>query len=131
MNRKRFIAVGLGAGIGLPLAAVGSRASGGPESAALPERPLPVPPDGIIRAAVAIGPGTNVIDMSGPWEVFQDAVVAGGAGRFELYTVAEDTSTVEATGGLRIEPTYSYRRRRSRTSSSCRRTSRATARSPG
>jgi transcriptional regulator GlxA family with amidase domain len=57
---------------------------------------------------VAIGSGVNVIDLAGPWEVFQDAAVAGGAGRFELYTVAEDTAPVYASGGLVIRPTHAY-----------------------
>jgi transcriptional regulator GlxA family with amidase domain len=99
----------VGAGIAFPLAALGlERTRAEAETSGLPARPLAVPTDGVIRTAVAIGPGANVIDLSGPWEVFQDAAVAGAAGHFELYTVAEDTSTVEASGGLRIEPAYSY-----------------------
>jgi transcriptional regulator GlxA family with amidase domain len=109
MNRRRFTTMALGAGVAVPLAALGlGRTRSQPETSGLPKRPLPVPTDGVIRTAVAIGPGANVIDVSGPWEVFQDAAVAGGAGLFELYTVAEDTSSVEASGGLRIEPAYSY-----------------------
>jgi transcriptional regulator GlxA family with amidase domain len=109
MNRRRFTSVAVGAGIAVPLAALGfERTRAQPETSGLPARPLPVPADGVIRTAVAIGPGANVIDLSGPWEVFQDAAVGGGVGQFELYTVAEDTSAVEASGGLRIEPAYSY-----------------------
>ena len=54
-----------------------------------------------------IGPGVNVIDMSGPWEVFQDAAVNRGAS-FELYTVAQDLNVVSASGGLQIKPSYTY-----------------------
>ena len=72
---------------------------------------MPVPANGSIRTAVAIGPGTNVIDLAGPWEVFQDAAINGWSARFELFTVAEDTMVVEASGGLRLEPTYSLRHR--------------------
>jgi len=51
----------------------------------------------------------NVIDTAGPWEVFQDAAVYEGATAwFDLYTVADDTTIVEASGGLAIKPTYSY-----------------------
>ena len=110
MNRRRFTTMAVGAGIAVPLAALGlERSEAKPRPSGLPDRPLPVPTDGMIRTAVAIGPGANVIDMSGPWEVFQDAAVAGAAGQFELFTVAEDTSPVDASGGLRIHPTYSYR----------------------
>jgi transcriptional regulator GlxA family with amidase domain len=109
VNRRRFTTLAVGAGIAMPLAALGlERSEAKPSRATLPDRPLPVPIDGVIRTAVAIGHGANVIDMSGPWEVFQDAAVAGGAGQFELFTVAEDTALVAASGGLRIHPTYSY-----------------------
>jgi transcriptional regulator GlxA family with amidase domain len=68
-----------------------------------------VPRDGVIRTAVAIGEGVNVIEMSGPWETFQDAAVAHAAGRFELFTVAATKQPVVASGGLTLDPTYSYR----------------------
>jgi transcriptional regulator GlxA family with amidase domain len=108
MNRKQFAAGVVAAGIGVPLAVTRGHASGRQKPAGLPKRPLPVPPDGTIRTAVAIGPGVNVIDMSGPWEVFQDAAVSGGRGQFELFTVAADASAVAASGGLMITPTYTY-----------------------
>jgi transcriptional regulator GlxA family with amidase domain len=109
VNRKQFAAAALGAGVGVPLAAAGlGRALDGRATASLPERPLSLPAAGVIRTAFAIGYGTNVIDLSGPWEVFQDAAVAGGGASFELFTVAESTDALEASGGLRITPTYSY-----------------------
>lgn len=109
MNRRQFTVAALGAGIGLPFAAVElTGARGGYAPAQLPARPLPVPTNGIIRTAIAIGPGVTVIDLAGPWEVFQDAAVSGGAASFELFTVAEDTSTVQASGGLAIAPTYPF-----------------------
>ncbi len=109
MKRREFTALALGAGVGIPLAAVElSRALASSETSRLPDRPLAIPSDAIIRTAVAIGPGTNVIDLAGPWEVFQDAAMAGAAAQFELFTVAQETRAVEASGGLRIEPTYSY-----------------------
>lgn len=109
MNRKRFATVALGAGIAVPLAALElGRGSAREMPEALPERPLRVPAAGIIRTAVVIGPSANVIDLAGPWEVFQDAAVAGVGAAFDLYTVAEDTSPVVATGGLTIEPSYAF-----------------------
>jgi transcriptional regulator GlxA family with amidase domain len=108
VKRDEFTKLALGAGLGVPLAlAELGQAATVPE---LPRRPLPVPRSGVIRTAIAIGPGVNVIDLSGPWEVFQDAAVAHGAAQFELYTVAADTRTVDASGGLRITPHYSYAR---------------------
>jgi putative intracellular protease/amidase len=109
VNRKRFTAVALGAGIAAPLAALElRRADARDEPAALPARPLRVPADGIIRTAVPIGPGANVIDLAGPWEVFQDAAVAGAGAAFELYAVAEHPGPVVASGGLTIEPSYTF-----------------------
>jgi hypothetical protein len=100
MNRRQFTVTAVAAGVGLPLAAMElTNASDAP--ARLPKRPLRVPPGGTIRTAVAIGPGVNVIDMSGPWEVFQDAAVNQSA-TFELYTVAQDPALVTASGGLQI-----------------------------
>jgi transcriptional regulator GlxA family with amidase domain len=99
----------VGAGVAGTLAALGLERGGTQRNrSGPPDRPLPVPIDGTIRTAVAIGPGANVIDLSGPWEVFQDAAVARAAAQFQLYTVAESTGTVDASGGLRIEAAYSY-----------------------
>ena len=109
MNRRRFTTLAVGVGVAGTLAALGlegSRAES--EAAVLPDRPLSVPTDGFIRTAVAIGPGANVIDLSGPWEVFQDAAVAQAAGQFELFTVAEGRGLVDASGGLRIDAAYTY-----------------------
>jgi hypothetical protein len=77
VNRRRFTSLAVGAGVAGTLAVLGlegSRAES--ETAVLPDRPLPVPADGLIRTAVAIGHGANVIDLCGPWEGFQDAAVA-------------------------------------------------------
>jgi transcriptional regulator GlxA family with amidase domain len=103
VNRRRFL------GASLAAAAVASPLDALAAERALPRRALPVPRDGVIRTAVAIGEGVNVIDMSGPWETFQDAAVAHAAGRFELFTVAATKQPVVASGGLRLDPTYSYR----------------------
>jgi transcriptional regulator GlxA family with amidase domain len=110
VTRRQFTAAALGAGIGVPLTALQlTKGSGQAAPSPLPKRPLPLPPDGLIRTAVAIGPGTNVIDLAGPWEVFQDSGFDGSSnGRFELFTVAVDTNTIEASGGLTIQPHYSY-----------------------
>jgi hypothetical protein len=74
VNRRRFLAGSLGAAVatGTPLVALTVAHAG--RRAATAVAPLPVPPDGTIRTAVAIGERFNVIDVSGAWEVFQDAV---------------------------------------------------------
>jgi transcriptional regulator GlxA family with amidase domain len=71
-------------------------------------RPIRVPAGGVIRTAFAIGPGVNVIDTAGPWEVFCDSAIAGGLGRFDLYTVAASTDPVQGNSGLTITPRYTY-----------------------
>jgi transcriptional regulator GlxA family with amidase domain len=108
MNRRQFAAGAVAAGIAVPFALTRGDASGRDTRERLPNRPLPIPPDGAIRTAVAIGPGVNVIDMSGPWEVFQDAAVSHGRAQFELFTVAESTDPVSASGGLLVTPGYTY-----------------------
>jgi transcriptional regulator GlxA family with amidase domain len=76
------------------LALFGSQASGG----SLPRREH-------IKVAFLLGEGTNVIDMAGPWETFQD-VMAGDDMPFELYTVAPTTDLITMTGGLKVKPSY-------------------------
>jgi transcriptional regulator GlxA family with amidase domain len=108
VNRRRFIAASaLAVTAGAPVAALALR-NGGTTEAAAAAPPLPVPEGGTIRTAVAIGHGVNVIDMSGPWEVFQDTGFDGGLARFELYAVSGTTDPVVASGGLTVTPTYAY-----------------------
>jgi transcriptional regulator GlxA family with amidase domain len=70
--------------------------------------PLKVPSDGKIRVAFMISSGANLIDLAGAWETFQDTMLPNGDMPFELFTVAETTNIVEMTGGLRVEPAYSF-----------------------
>lgn len=70
--------------------------------------PLNVPAGGKIRVAFMISSQANVIDLAGAWETFQDTMLPNGDMPFELFTLAETTNVVEMTGGLRIEPTYSF-----------------------
>jgi transcriptional regulator GlxA family with amidase domain len=55
-----------------------------------------------------VADGFNVIDLSGSWEVFQDAAVAHALGRFELFTVAPSHEPVTGSGGLVVTPNYAY-----------------------
>ena len=65
-------------------------------------RPLPVP-DGTIDVAFLVSAGSNVIDMAGPWEVFQDVARRPG---FRLFTVAATADPVRLTAGLQVIPDY-------------------------
>jgi transcriptional regulator GlxA family with amidase domain len=60
-----------------------------------------------MKVAFVLTEGANVIDMTGPWEVFQDTMVGDRMG-FELFTVGESSSPVTMTGGLRAVPQYTF-----------------------
>jgi putative intracellular protease/amidase/YHS domain-containing protein len=69
--------------------------------------PLKPPADGAIPVAFLISEGAVMIDFSGPWEVFQDVMVPGRENHpFRLYTVAETTNPIHASGGMKIVPDY-------------------------
>jgi transcriptional regulator GlxA family with amidase domain len=76
-----------------------------------PTRLLP-PPRGPIPVAVLVSSGANVVDFTGPWEVFQDTTVPSRGESpearmpFQLFTVADSAEAVRATGGLQIVPDY-------------------------
>jgi len=110
MNRRRFLATSaVTAGAVAPFAAL-AIAEREESQRPLPPRPIRLPEDGSIRTAFAIGPGVNVIDTAGPWEVFCDTAIYGARrATFDLYTVAESTFPVEGNSGLRITPRYTYR----------------------
>ena len=69
---------------------------------------LTPPPKGSIPVAFVISPGAVVIDFTGPWEVFQDAVVPGVQNPFHLYTVAEREGPVTASAGMKLVAGYSF-----------------------
>ena len=74
--------------------------------------PLQPPPGGNIPVAFVVSDGAVMIDFAGPWEVFQDA--ASGKGMkmnmslFRLYTVAESSKPIKASGGMKIIPDYTF-----------------------
>jgi YHS domain-containing protein/putative intracellular protease/amidase len=71
--------------------------------------PLKPPAQGSIPVAFLISEGAQVIDFTGPWEVFQDVMVPGRPDRpFHLYTVSESTAPIHASGGMKIVPDYSF-----------------------
>jgi len=116
MNRrdlfKRSVTFGLAAAI--PSFAAGkSFAGSGPAEAGrgLGENrpvnkpnPLEPPAHGSIPVAFVISEGAVIIDFCGPWEVFQDVdiPIGGKDNVFQLYTVAETTKPIIASGGKKI-----------------------------
>ena len=77
---------------------------------AVKTNPLKPPAQGSIPVAFLISEGAVMIDFSGPWEVFQDVMVPGRMEHpFRLYTVAETTNPIHASGGMQIVPDYSIK----------------------
>jgi putative intracellular protease/amidase/YHS domain-containing protein len=71
--------------------------------------PLKPPAQGSIPVAFLISEGAQVIDFTGPWEVFQDVMVPGRSDHpFRLYTVSESTSPIHTSGGMKIVPDYTF-----------------------
>ena len=107
MDRRRFVSNSLITGAAASLGAAGlwdltrtSSAEPGPRS-------------GPVKVAFVIGDSFNVIDTSGPWEVFQDAMrhdehEAELSSLFELFVVSGTVRPVTGTGGLVVIPHYSF-----------------------
>ena len=72
---------------------------------------LKPPADGV-PVAFLLSDGAVVIDFAGPWEVFQDAASGSGMNMnmslFNLYTVAESSKPIAASGGMKIVPNYTF-----------------------
>ncbi len=75
--------------------------------------PLTPPAHGAIPVAFVVSRGTVMIDLAGPWEVFNTVMVMSrGAGMddqmpFQTYTVAENTDPV-TLGGIKIIPQHTF-----------------------
>jgi putative intracellular protease/amidase/YHS domain-containing protein len=68
---------------------------------------LKPPAQGSIPVAFLISEGAVTIDFCGPWEVFKDVMIPGGDDHpFRLYTVAETTTPIRTSGGMKIVPDY-------------------------
>ena len=110
MRRREFLVVGSAAAVitsnVVPLVPISARG----ESEVLDDNKL-TPPDGPIPVAFTISRGATMIDFAGPWEVFQDVMVRSGENSrmgFNLYTVSEKTEPIEASGGMKIIPDYTF-----------------------
>ena len=76
---------------------------------ALKTSPLKPPAQGSIPVAFLISEGAQVIDFTGPWEVFQDVMVPGRTDHpFRLYTVSESASPIHTSGGMKVVPDYTF-----------------------
>ena len=70
-------------------------------------KPLKPPAQGSIPVAFLISEGAVTIDFCGPWEVFKDVMIPGRDDHpFHLYTVAETTTPIRTSGGMKIVPDY-------------------------
>lgn len=99
MIRKRFIDAATAAAFASVALNAGSPAAAS-TTASSPARTL--------RAAFVMSEGANVMDIAGPWETFQDVVLADGTEPFALFTVSDATDPVICTGGLRITPSFRF-----------------------
>jgi len=109
MKRREFLEKSAALGI---LAAIPPSILTGAEKgakAAPPVAPLTPPAAGPIPVAFLVSDGAVIIDFCGPWEVFQDAYIPGRKdAAFQLYTVAETTAPIQASGGMKIVPDHTY-----------------------
>jgi transcriptional regulator GlxA family with amidase domain len=115
MNRRDLLTAAAAAAL---LAAETSPASAATQPTTHSEpksiKPLTPPPKGKIPVAFLVSRDAQVIDFAGPWEVFQDVHVPSRGSTmdermpFELYTVAESTDPIRATGGLKIVPDHDF-----------------------
>ena len=72
--------------------------------------------NGMIKVAVVVSGGANLMDIAGPWEVFQDTSLKDSHGKkvtpYELYTVAPEKAPLHTEGsnhpGMTITPDYDF-----------------------
>ena len=107
MNRRELILSSTALGLSR-LATAQSTTT--PPVATPPGSALSAPSTGSIPVAFLISDGAVVIDFCGPWEVFETARVVGRQDPvFSPYTVGETTRAITASGGMKIEPNYTFR----------------------
>jgi transcriptional regulator GlxA family with amidase domain/YHS domain-containing protein len=71
--------------------------------------PLHPPAKGSIPVAFVLSRDAVIIDFCGPWEVFENVAISGAqSDPFHLYTVAETSSPIHASGGMKIIPDYTF-----------------------
>ncbi len=110
MNRRKFLtaAATLAA---LPSTAPLLAASAKGEVKGVPTAnyKLKPPASGSIPVAVVVAEHVNVVDLSGPWGVFESVSIPHASGApFRLFTVAEKAEIVVSGSGLKIMPDYTF-----------------------
>jgi transcriptional regulator GlxA family with amidase domain len=90
-----------------------SAAEKSPDAGAVPDAhltaPLALPASGEIRVAFLLSPGAEVVDLTGPWGVFEYVFAGQNSQRpFKLYTVAASKEPVTVSGGLTVVPNHSF-----------------------
>ena len=112
------IAAGFGLLVAITLTVLGQLSGSNPAKApsghengqpAVKTNPLKPPAQGSIPVGFLISEGAQVIDFTGPWEVFQDVMVPGRTDQpFRLYTVSGSASPIHTSGGMKIVPEYTF-----------------------
>src|ERR1041385_77614 len=111
MNRRKFLtrSITLGSAVGLLPT---TRVIGAEDSAkglVVEKSKLAPPRSGSIPVAVLISANVNVIDMSGPWGVFESVQIPdANEPPFHLFTVAETAEVVSSGSGLKLMPHYTF-----------------------
>jgi len=71
--------------------------------------PLAPPAHGSIPVAFVLSEGAVIIDFCGPWEVFERVNIPGRMDdAFRRYTVAKTADAIQAGGGMKIVPDYTF-----------------------
>ncbi len=109
MNRRDLVRMSAAAAVGASLSGklLAAPAVGGSAEAKGGVVPLRPPADGVIPVAVLISEGAVLIDFMGPWEVFEGVTVKGHS-PFQPYTVAQTLTPIQAEGGMKIVPNYTF-----------------------
>lgn len=85
-----------------------------PNASSPPATKLVPPATGKIRVAFVVSAGTESIDFTGPWAVFERVLdPSRGATMddmqpFQLYTVSESTKPIRISSGLQIVPDHTF-----------------------
>ena len=71
-------------------------------------QPLPRPVDGGLPVAFVLGEDAEVMDFTGPLEVFASAWTPEGKPLFRPYFVASHSEPVKVGGGMQVVPDYTF-----------------------
>jgi len=106
-----LIAIAVWASAEVPASSGGGEATSGAErnQSTATINSLKPPDHGSIPVAFVISDGAVIIDFCGPWQVFRDVMIHGRKDHaFRLYTVSDKTTPIQAGGGMKIIPDYTF-----------------------